>query len=191
MSINNDLSLYIRQKALDEGALLVGYTKIRRVEPVIVLGFPFTEKWFFNQPLKISKMLKKEYTISKHVQNTISNILVDEGYTSHQKTILSLYGDFRPLAVSAGLGDWGRNGIVSNKQYGSGLLFGAIFTNAPLEIKDKDKEYPYQKHCINCEQCIKSCPVNAFENNTFHTSRCFPYVIRGCSECVKVCSIKN
>jgi len=187
MSINTDLSIYIKQKALDEGALLVGYTKIRRVEPVIVFGFPFTEKWFFNQPLKISNMIRKNYVLSTHVQNTISNILMKEGYTSHQKTILSLYGDFRPLAVSANLGDWGRNGIVANEKYGSGLLFSAIFTNAPLAL-DIPKEDVSQNHCINCEQCIKSCPANAFENNTFHTSRCLPYVIRGCSECIKACS---
>ena len=84
------------------------------------------------QPLNIAKIIKKEYGISKHVQEIISKILKSEGYTTQHKSIMSIYGDFRPLAVSAGLGEWGRNGIIVNKDYGAGLLFAATFTNAPL-----------------------------------------------------------
>jgi epoxyqueuosine reductase len=187
MENENGLSDYITKKALADGALLVGFTKIRVVEPVIVFGFPFTEKWFLKQPLNIVKMLKKEYSISNHVQDITSKLLKSEGYTTQNKSIMSIYGDFRPLAVSAGLGQWGRNGIIVNDDYGAGLLFAATFTNAPLEqslIKEKIK------HCTNCEECIISCPGKAFENGTFHASRCIPYTIRGCCECLKVCTKK-
>ena len=190
MRIDTDLAHFIRQKSLDEGALIVGYTKIRRVEPVIIFGFPFTDKWFLKQPLNITKMLRKEYAISKHVMNIISKTLKDESYIVHQKTVLSAYGDFRPLAVSAGLGEWGRNGIIVNKDHGSGLLFGAIFTNAPIDPIIENKELESQKHCINCGQCIQACPSNVFQDGMFHTSRCFPYAIRGCAECLKVCKKK-
>ena len=122
MKTGNDLSDYITKNAIAEGAILVGFTKIRIVEPVIVFAFPFTDKWFLNQPLKVAKMLKKEYSISKHVQDTTSKILKSEGYTTKQKSVMSIYGDFRPLAVSAGLGQWGRNGIIVNSDYGAGLL---------------------------------------------------------------------
>jgi len=178
------LSNYISKNAIAEGAILVGFTKIRIVEPVIILGFPFTDKWFLKQPLNIAKMIKKEYGISKHVQNITSKILESEGYTAHHKSILSVYGDFRPLAVSAGLGDWGRNGIVVNNDYGAGLLFAAIFTNAPLEASSSEKHI---NNCTNCEQCIIACPGKAFENNTFHPYRCMPNIIKGCSECINIC----
>ncbi len=89
MENQNDLSDYITKKALAEGALLVGFTKIRIVEPVIVFGFPFTDKWFLKAALNIAKMLKKEYGISKHVQNITSKILKSEGYTSQHKSIMS------------------------------------------------------------------------------------------------------
>jgi len=55
-----------------------------------------------------------------------SKILKSEGYTSKHKSIMSIYGDFRPLAISAGLGEWSRNGIIVNSDYGAGLLF-AVF----------------------------------------------------------------
>ena len=188
MENKNDLTNYITQKAISEGAILVGFTKIRVIEPVIVFGFPFTDKWFLNRPIKVAKMLKKEYNISKHVQNVTSKILKSEGYTTLHKSIMSIYGDFRPLAVSAGLGMWGRNGIVVNNDYGAGLLFAATFTNAPLEQSLIKKT---TKHCINCDQCISACPGNAFENNTFHAHRCIPNIIKGCSECLKVCTKNN
>ena len=188
MKNENDLSDYITKKALAEGALLVGFTKIRVVDPIIIFGFPFTDKWFLKQPLNTVKLLQKEYSISKHVQDTTSKILKSEGYTCQHKSIMSVYGDFRPLAVSAGLGEWGRNGIVVNNDYGAGLLFAATFTNAPLEqslIKEKIK------HCTNCNQCISACPDKAFENNTFHAYRCIPHAIKGCGECLKVCTKNN
>ncbi|EOC99567.1 hypothetical protein [Caldisalinibacter kiritimatiensis] len=188
MSLNTkDLQNYITKKSLNSGALLVGYTKIRRVEPVIILGFPFSDKCFFNYPITLTKQLSKVYKTSKNVQNIIAKTLKKEGYWAEYKTVLSVYGDFRPLAVSAGLGEWGRNGLVVNEKYGSSLLFAAIFTNAPLNtyIQDQTKEAP--KHCIECNECINSCPANAFENGRFHLYRCLPYSIRGCSECLKNC----
>ena len=185
MKSKNDLSDYITKKALAGGALLVGFTKIRIVEPVIVFAFPFTDKWFLKQPLNIVKMIQKEYSLSKHVQDMTSKILKSEGYTCQHKSIMSIYGDFRPLAVSAGLGEWGRNGIVVNSDYGAGLLFAATFTTAPLEQSSIKENI---NHCTNCEQCISACPGKAFENNTFHASRCIPNIIKGCSECLKICT---
>jgi len=101
---------------------------------------------------------------------------------------MSVYGDFRPLAISAGLGDWGRNGIIVNSEYGAGLLFAATFTDAPL------KQSPCKEkinHCTNCRQCLSVCPSKAFENNTFHVYRCIPNTIKGCAECLKVCTKNN
>ena len=54
MENKNDLSNYITKKAIAEGALLVGFTKIRVVEPVIIFGLPFTDKWFLNATSKYS-----------------------------------------------------------------------------------------------------------------------------------------
>lgn len=189
MEIHNDLTQYIEKQALDAGALVVGFTKIRRVDPVIILGFPFTDTWFFKHPLKISRMLGKASTLSLHVQDVIASTLKSEGYVAEYKTIWSLYGDFRPLAVSAGLGEWGRNGIIVNKNHGSGLLFAAIFTDAPIEttVSKTPQTQNNKQHCIDCQECISSCPAKAFENNTFHTLRCLPYALKGCSECLKMC----
>ncbi|MDF2545543.1 MAG: hypothetical protein K0R93_441 [Anaerosolibacter sp.] len=187
----NALENHIKATALQEGALLVGFTKIRRVDPVILLGFPFTDQWFLKEPLQTALMLGKEYSVSKHVQDVIAKKLRAEGYTAYYKTVLSLYGDFRPLAVSAGLGQWGRNGLVVNKDYGSGLLFAALFTNAPLEPSIENQQQGCQEHCTSCGQCIEACPGKAFTNNRFHTYNCLSYTMKGCAECLRACSKKT
>lgn len=43
------------------------------------------------------------------------------------KGVFSIYGDFRPLAVKAGFGEWGENGLIVNDKYGSDFLISAIY----------------------------------------------------------------
>ncbi|HZK55831.1 MAG TPA: 4Fe-4S binding protein [Desulfosporosinus sp.] len=183
-----ELQKYLTDISLHQGALVVGYTKIRQQEPVMVIGFPFSTKWVLNQPFYITKRFGEEVWRSWKLLNNLTDILSKEGYSAGIKTPLSIFGDFRPLAVSAGLGNWGKNGLVVNPQYGSRLLFASVFTNAPLEssLLQSDLHQSYQA-CTNCRQCIDVCPAKAFEGNRFHKGRCFPKAIRGCSMCVQVC----
>lgn len=181
----NELKETIDEFALQHGALLVGYTTIRRIEPVIIIGYPFPDRWFMNHPFYVTKRFGEELLASRENHKFIRKTLEKAGYQTQEKTPLSVYGDFRPLAVSAGLGDWGRNGLVVNKDYGSKLLFSAIFTNAPLY--NGINQTLSQEHCSDCGHCRKACPASAFAEGTFHISRCLPKAIRGCGECIRVC----
>lgn len=195
-NLSIDLLSEITQTAQKNGALLVGTTKIRRTEPVILFAFPFSDTWFFKQPISLSKSLGKQYLMSKQVQNLTAKILQSDGYRAEYKTVFSLFGDFRPLAVAAGLGQWGRNGLVVNKEHGSGLLFAGIFTNAPIEAAEPltpdllgiTTTADEDSHCTACGQCIQACPADAFYDGRFHYSRCFPKAIQGCAECIKACT---
>ncbi|AET69309.1 hypothetical protein Desor_3856 [Desulfosporosinus orientis DSM 765] len=178
-----DLQRYLTKLSLDYGALVVGYTKIRQVEPVMVIGLPFSNKWILNHPFYITKRFGEEVWNSWKLLKSIAQVLLKEGYLVDMKTPLSIFGDFRPLAVSAGIGNWGKNGLVVNPKYGSNLLFASIFTNAPFESTASNSELS----CGDCKLCITACPAKAFESNRFHKTRCFPKAIRGCSECVQVC----
>lgn len=184
---NVQLREHIRKVAVDNGALVVGFTKIRHMEPVIVFGFPFIDEWFLKHPFNTTKRLGKNYLTSKKVQDLVAQILTREGHRVEYKTVLSLYGDFRPMAVAAGLGKWGRNGLVVNRQYGSGLLFASLFTNAPLEAETTGNYRNIECLCSECNNCVLSCPARAFEHNRFHLSRCLPNAVRGCAECLRAC----
>lgn len=99
-SIGKELLQEIHLAAKENGALLVGTTQIRRSEPVILFGFPYSEKWFFKFPYTLTKRLGKEYLHSKQVQNQAADLLIKAGFWAEYKTVLSVFGDFRPLAAA-------------------------------------------------------------------------------------------
>lgn len=177
---------YLTHTALKHGALAAGYTKVRKSLPVMVLAFPFSNSWVLNHPFYITRRFGEALYHEHKIHEKLAQILREEGYDCKIKSSLSVFGDFRPLAVAAGLGQWGKNGLVVNKTYGSKLLFSALFTNAPFEALDHSGQQ--LSTCNNCDRCYQACPGNAFENGVFHPRRCFPKSIRGCSECVQVCS---
>lgn len=189
VSLGQELFAEIASTARKNGALMTGLTHIRRVEPVLVFAFPFTDAWFLHHFIPVTSWLGKEYLESKHVQNLTARLLQREGFQAEYKTVMSLFGDFRPLAVAAGLGTWGRNGLVVNKQHGAGMLFSAIFTDAPLEMEVAESVVPeVAGHCTDCGACVAACPVRAFDGGGLSVTRCSAKVARGCSECLRVCA---
>lgn len=166
------------------GAALTGYTRIRRSQPVVILAFPYSDVWFFKYPYILTKRFGEVYYTSRHVQNMLGSFLKKAGFGVEYKTVLSVFGDFRPLAVAAGLGNWGRNGLVVNKSFGSGLLFAALFTDAPLATA---LQQPAEEHCSNCGACQAACPAGAFGAVGFRARQCLKYAVKGCAECLKTC----
>lgn len=58
------------------------------------------------------------------------------------------------VAVRAGLGVVGKNGLLINEKYGSFVFIGEIIT----DLKINCTPHP-QRECINCGKCIIACPV--------------------------------
>ena len=76
-------------------------------------------------------------------------------------TDCSVFADIGPevdrkLAFNAGLGFYGKNGMLINDDYGSYFFIGYILTDLYLE-----PDSPLDKTCMGCNLCIKSCPGNA------------------------------
>lgn len=63
----------------------------------------------------------------------------------------------KPIAVRAGLGYYGKHGIVITQGFGSYVVLGEILTD--IEIKPHDM--PVEKDCDKCDLCIKACPTGA------------------------------
>ncbi len=62
-----------------------------------------------------------------------------------------------PLAVEAGLGEMGRNGLLISKAKGCFCRIGIVTTDMPL-IHDAKTELGVARFCRICRQCIKTCP---------------------------------
>jgi len=114
--------------------------------------------------------------------------------------------DTCPLAVQAGLGFQGCNGLVITPQFGQRQRIAPIFIQQKLFEYTDSKEHSWgEKFCQKCGRCRKSCPAGAInEHKKIRTSnvgtigdikqcidreKCFPYFSKtlGCSVCLKVC----
>ena len=112
-----------------------------------------------------------------------------------------------PLAIQAGLGEYGRHGMVITPEFGPRVRFGKIFTNADLK-NDKQKNFGVTEFCEECRRCTNACPPKAIpdgEPNSVKLNlssirgirkwsvdgeKCFSYwgkILSDCMICMRVC----
>lgn len=68
------------------------------------------------------------------------------------------------LARDAGLGDIGRNAILTNKIYGSRLRLGVVTTDLELE-EDGYEDFGLEDFCNECKKCSFNCPSHSLSND--------------------------
>ena len=107
--------------------------------------------------------------------------------------------DDRFWAHQAGIGFFGKNGLLINPKYGSYIFIGNILTN--LELKPSKI---LNMNCKLCNKCVENCPVHAISENGINSRKCLSYLtqkkdltenekkqinqcIYGCDICQKVC----
>lgn len=80
-----------------------------------------------------------------------------------------------PLAVQAGLGDLGRNGLLITPEFGPSVKICKVFTDLPLE-HDEPVDHGIREYCVKCKRCARTCEAGAIQledDPSFHTfSKC-------------------
>ncbi len=109
----------------------------------------------------------------------------------------------RAFAQQAGLGWFGKNTMLLNREAGSWFFLGEIYTDLPLPLSQAYEE----EHCGSCTACLELCPTKAFKGPyLLDAKRCISYLtielkgkiplelrkpmgnrIFGCDDCQLVC----
>ncbi|MFC1978896.1 reductive dehalogenase [Chloroflexota bacterium] len=68
-----------------------------------------------------------------------------------------------PLAMQAGLGQLGRNGLLITPQYGPRVRLSAVLTDLPL-IANEPIDFGVTEFCTACKKCAQMCPSNSIHS---------------------------
>ncbi len=113
-----------------------------------------------------------------------------------------------PLAIDAGMGVLGRNGLLLTPEFGPGIRLCKVITD--LELASTHSEYPTTEDvCSGCTLCAEACEADALstaekptwevltESNNpgvirwqFNPEKCFDFWLkigRDCSNCISAC----
>ena len=112
-----------------------------------------------------------------------------------------------PLAISAGLGEYARNGLVIHPEFGPSFRIGKIFTDLPL-AHDAPIDTGVARFCDSCTRCADACPASAIPHGrptadplnrssirgvtkwSVDGEACFGYwtkINSDCAVCIRVC----
>lgn len=69
------------------------------------------------------------------------------------------------VAKDAGLGEIGRNNLLTNKEFGSRLRLGVVTTNLELDL-DEPVSFGLEDFCELCKNCAMICPSQSISNET-------------------------
>jgi len=120
---------------------------------------------------------KMDYGLIQTVPSALSGAATGLGYSRDSMVVLSLAQYIQnlgyeavasmndtalniPLAIKAGLGEYGRLGLLITKEFGPRHRLGKIFTNLPLD-HDSPIRFGVTEFCDICRRCSDACPVKA------------------------------
>jgi len=165
-----DVKEEIRRLAWKAGASLVGIANLDSTA-AIVLGFP--------AETKVSELI----LCTKKLAEALERLGLAAQLVHPFDTSLSL----RALALRAGLGFKGRNGLVVSRELGPRVVFTAILIDAKLEQPFEPSGL--SNFCSSCKACVDACPTGAL--STGEMSKCRAHNGREddgrCRTCMDIC----
>ncbi|NIO37858.1 reductive dehalogenase [Candidatus Bathyarchaeota archaeon] len=215
----HQMSIFLKRASKLFGASLVGICRLnrkwlyadvdapKRFKNVIVMAIEMDADGILTSPAApAAAATGVGYSKMTFALTGVAEFIRNLGYEALQcgnDTALSI-----PLAIDAGLGELGRNGLLITPQHGPRVRLCKILTDLPLET-DQPIEFGVRDFCKRCKQCAEQCEAEAIsmdDEPTFKTvcrsnnpgalkwyvnvERCYLYWCQNgmdCSTCIKVC----
>ncbi|HZK25765.1 MAG TPA: hypothetical protein VFC74_10340 [Oscillospiraceae bacterium] len=125
--MNRKMLAAVSAISTEHQVILRGYVQLSGGVHGFLFGHYCKNTLFYKDLFKVTRDVFRVNRLAKQNLRQIKKLLKKYGYRRiWAKGVFSIYGDLRPLAVAAGLGQW-ENGLVANAKYGSDFLISGIF----------------------------------------------------------------
>ena len=138
------------------------------------------------------------------IVNKISDYLQSKGFNAHAQPAIAGDINFIPVAIDAGLGIAGKNGLLITKNNGPRVRLAAVLTDIENLPFSEGGEFDWIKdYCENCNLCVDKCPAKAIYPQgrilpdggpvfIDHTLCADPFSnLNGCTLCIKYCPFSS
>jgi len=105
----------------------------------------------------------RAYSHLGNVAVTLAQYIRMLGYPARAHIITNYQVIVPPIAVDAGVGEFGRNGLVISKEFGQAMKMAVVTTDLPM-IYDKKTDFGVDNICRNCKICAERCPAGAINH---------------------------
>ncbi|MHA2287311.1 MAG: 4Fe-4S dicluster domain-containing protein [Promethearchaeota archaeon] len=131
--------------------------------------------------------------------NLLTNFIRSKGYRAIACHPLGGPILYPAMAVKAGLGKIGKQGLLITKEFGPRQRLSLIAVNISPLPENTRVEFVIDKYCTKCKRCVNLCPVSAIYSEPINKGgaivtridggKCIQYFYEthGCSVCIKEC----
>ncbi|SKA67499.1 reductive dehalogenase [Desulfobaculum bizertense] len=169
------------------------------VQYAIVMGFAMNRPLMQTSPATISTAASSlGYSRMGFASQTLSAYIRAQGY--HAIPCKNGVGMSVPMAIEAGLGQDGRNGLLITPEFGPNIRIDKVLTSMPL-VPDDPIDIGVHEFCRHCKKCARECPSKnitmgerTFEGPSECThsgvykwqndpKKCLAFWVENCSDC--------
>lgn len=154
-----DSEAYLRPRYLQDGTTLA---IPKSMQWVIVMAFEMDADAIACSPTATSSAAAGNgYSRMTAAASSLAEFIRILGYNAIpcvDMTALSI-----PLAIDAGLGEMGRNGMLITPKYGPRIQLAKVITDMPLLV-DQPIRFGVKEFCDVCQQCAEQCPGQAISS---------------------------
>ena len=146
---------------------------MQNAKSIIVVAVPYQKNIIDTQSgAGVVSSLAVNNDYHKIVKNVLYNIAIEQDIKNYKILVDSPYLDEKAFAQMAGIGYYGRNGLIITEKYGTKCNLGLLITDKYIMPATQNIN-----HCpIYCRLCINACPTSAISDNGFNYKICISYL---------------
>lgn len=194
------------------GISTIGYTQVNETQMFKDSIVIFRNAIVFNMEMKKSEIeqapskrtnievFRTYYELGRSV-NLIADFLRENGYNAQAIPAISSNLNLSVMARDAGLGEFGKHGLLITEAFGPSVRLAAVLTDINnLPFFNKNNKKWIKSFCDSCNACVRKCPANAIyekpvtfedgsEQHIDYKKCAVPFSKQyGCTICIKECT---